>query len=74
MAWFHSVLKRELVYLEKFTTREQAKKRMFKYIEVWYNRERIQSSTAYISLMEYKRKIFPNAESSSRVGEQHIFI
>ncbi|WP_157067252.1 IS3 family transposase, partial [Alicyclobacillus shizuokensis] len=41
---FHSVIKRELVYLEKFETREQAKKRIFEYIESWYNGERIHSS------------------------------
>lgn len=55
---FHSVLKRELVYLEKFETREQAKKRIFEYIEVWYNRERIHSSTAYMSPVEYERRYF----------------
>ena len=55
---FHSVLKRELVYLEKFETREQAKKRIFEYIEVWYNRERIHSSTSYMSPVEYERRYF----------------
>jgi putative transposase len=55
---FHSVLKRELVYLEKFETREQAKKRIFEYIEVWYNRERIHSSMSYMSPVEYEKRYF----------------
>ncbi len=53
---FHSILKRELIYLEKFRTREQAIKRIFEYIEVWYNRERIHSSIGYLSPAEYERR------------------
>jgi putative transposase len=34
---FHSIIKRELVYLETFKTREQAIRRIFEYIEVWLN-------------------------------------
>jgi putative transposase len=40
----HSVLKTELVYLEKFKTRQEAKKRIFEYIECFYNGKRIHSS------------------------------
>ncbi|MFX4302227.1 IS3 family transposase [Alicyclobacillus tolerans] len=49
---FHSMIKRELVYLEKFKTREQAIRRIFEYIEVWYNRERIHSSKGIMSEYE----------------------
>lgn len=38
---FHSVLKKELVYLEKFKTREQAKRAIFEYITCFYNGKRI---------------------------------
>jgi putative transposase len=62
---FHSILKRELVYLERFETREKAKKGIFEYIEIWYNRERIHSSTAYLSPVEYERRYFRNMESKA---------
>nr|WP_236026547.1 IS3 family transposase [Alicyclobacillus suci] len=40
---FHSVIKRELVHLEKFKTRTLAKRQIWEYIELWYNRQRIHS-------------------------------
>ncbi|WP_206832000.1 IS3 family transposase [Alicyclobacillus fructus] len=43
----HSVLKRELIYLERFNTRAGAIKRIFEYIEIWYNRKRIRTSIGY---------------------------
>lgn len=46
---FHSVLKRELIYLEKFETREQARKRIFEYITCFYNGVRIHSTLGYKS-------------------------
>ncbi len=46
---FHSVLKKELVYLEKYKTREQAKKSIFEYITCFYNGKRIHSSIGYLS-------------------------
>ncbi|WP_419723393.1 IS3 family transposase [Sulfoacidibacillus ferrooxidans] len=39
-----------------FETREQSKKWIFEYIEVWYNRERIHSITTYMSPVEYERR------------------
>jgi transposase InsO family protein len=55
---FHSIIKRELVYLGKFKTREQAIQRIFEYIEVWYNRERVHSSIGYLTPVEYERRYF----------------
>ncbi|KQL44610.1 transposase [Brevibacillus choshinensis] len=52
---FHSVLKKELVYLEKFKTRKQAKKRIFEYITCFYNGKRIHSAIGYFTPNEYKR-------------------
>jgi transposase InsO family protein len=37
-------LKKELVYLTVFETREQARREIFEYIEIFYNRRRIHSS------------------------------
>lgn len=55
---FHSIIKRELIYLEKFKTRAQALQRIFEYIEVWYNRERVHSSLGYFSPVEFERRYF----------------
>ncbi|GMA58912.1 hypothetical protein GCM10025858_34150 [Alicyclobacillus sacchari] len=55
---FHSIIKRELVYLEKFKTREQALRRIFEYIEIWYNRERVHSSIGYRTPIECERRYF----------------
>ena len=55
---FHSIIKRELVYLEKFKTREQAIRRIFEYIEVWYNRERVHSSIGFLTPVEFERRYF----------------
>ncbi|MET3210687.1 UNVERIFIED_CONTAM: putative transposase [Paenibacillus sp. PvR008] len=45
---FHSVIKKELIYLEKFKTREQVRKRIFEYITCFYNAKRIHSTIGYI--------------------------
>jgi transposase InsO family protein len=49
MESFWSTLKTELVYHEKFATRETARQAIFEYVEVFYNRERRHSSIGYIS-------------------------
>lgn len=53
-SFFHT-LKTELVYRTKFATREEAKKAIFEFIEVWYNRERRHSSLGYKSPVEFER-------------------
>ena len=58
---FFSTLKRELVYRERFKTREEAKQKLFEYIEVFYNRQRRHSSLGYLSPMQFENlKITPN--------------
>lgn len=44
---FHSVIKRELIHLEKYSTRVHAQRDIWEYIELWYNRRRIHSSIGY---------------------------
>ena len=39
----------ESIHNEKFTTREDAKKQIFEYIEVYYNRKRLHSTLGYLS-------------------------
>jgi putative transposase len=49
---FWGTLKRELVYLQpggRFATRDQARREIFEYIEVFYNRRRRHSAIGYIS-------------------------
>ncbi|WP_374952866.1 IS3 family transposase [Alicyclobacillus acidocaldarius] len=60
MESFHSVLKRELIYLERFKTRAEAIQRIFEYIEVWYNRKRIHASIGYHTPDEWERCYFAN--------------
>ncbi len=52
---FHSVIKKELIYLNKYKTREEAKQSIFKYIEVFYNSQRIHSSIGYFTPDQFER-------------------
>jgi len=52
---FHSIIKKELIFHETFATREEAKHRIFEYIECFYNAERIHSANEYISPMAYEK-------------------
>lgn len=52
-SFFHS-LKTELIYFENYRTREEARKSIFEYIEVFYNRERLHSSINYKSPVDYE--------------------
>ena len=54
-SFFHT-LKVELVYQEKFKTRQEAQLAIFEYIEVFYNRERRHSSLGYLSPEEFEKK------------------
>lgn len=52
---FHSVFKKELVYLEKFKTRKEAKSKIFESIEIFYNRKRIHSAIGYFTPIQYEQ-------------------
>lgn len=58
---FFKTLKTELVYGNKFESIEEAKSRIFEWIEVWYNKKRLHSSlgykTPYEVEKEFNRKI-----------------
>lgn len=51
---FFASLKKELVYRCKFKSRDEAKQKIFEYIEVFYNRERIHSGLDYMSPVEFE--------------------
>jgi putative transposase len=63
---FFSLLKKELVYLTVFETREQPRREIFEYIEIFYNRHRIHSYLDYLSPVEFKMK--NRSELNSRVA------
>jgi putative transposase len=52
---FFWTLKQELVYLEQFATRDEAKAKIFEYIDVFYNRQRRHSSAGSHSPVEFER-------------------
>jgi transposase InsO family protein len=64
MESFWATLKRELVYQEKFATREEAKMKIFEYIEVFYNCQRRHSSLGSVSPAEFERLTQPTQEQS----------
>lgn len=54
-SFFHT-LKTELIYWEKYQSREEAKRSIFEYIEINYNRRRLHSSLGYLSPVEFEDK------------------
>jgi transposase InsO family protein len=46
---FWATLKTELIHHEQYATREEARRSIFEYIEVFYNRQRLHSSLGYVS-------------------------
>jgi putative transposase len=49
MESFFATLKTELIYQERYATREQARRSIFEYVEVFYNRKRLHSALGYVS-------------------------
>ncbi len=54
-SFFHT-LKTELVFWNSYKTREEAKRSIFEYIEVFYNRQRLHSAIGYLSPVEFEEK------------------
>lgn len=52
-SFFHT-LKTELVNRTKYKTREEARRSIFEYIEIFYNRKRLHSAIGYQSPVEYE--------------------
>ena len=46
---FHSVLKKEEIYLHTYQNSREARRAIFEYIESWYNRKRIHSAIDYMT-------------------------
>jgi hypothetical protein len=54
-SFFHT-LKTELIYFEKYRTRQEARGSVFEYIEIFYNRIRKHSSLNYCSPAEFEKR------------------
>lgn len=54
-SFFHT-LKVELVHRMIFKTREEAKRKIFEYVEMYYNGKRAHSTLGYLSPLEYEQK------------------
>jgi len=53
-SFFHT-LKTELIYGQRYRTRQEAMLSIFEYVEVFYNRKRRHSALGYKSPAEYER-------------------
>jgi putative transposase len=58
MESFWGMLKQELIYHCHFKTRQEAKKAITEYIEIFYNRQRIQANLGFLSPAAYLRKYY----------------
>jgi transposase InsO family protein len=53
---FFATLKEELLYRGVWPTRDAAKRAIFEYVEVFYNRQRMHSTLDYLTPVEYEAK------------------
>lgn len=51
---FFSTLKTELIHHEKFETKKEAEAKIFDYIEIFYNRQRLHSTLNYLTPEEFE--------------------
>jgi len=54
-SFFHT-LKVELIHRMRFKTREEAKAKIFEYVEMYYNRKRAHSTLGYLSPFEFEKR------------------
>ncbi len=62
---FFGNLKSEMVHHEHFATRQEAKDKLFDYIEVFYNRSRIHSATGYFAPAEYEARYYAQIKQAA---------
>ncbi len=55
---FFKTLKTELVYGNKFESIEEAKSKVFEWIEIWYNKKRLHSSLGYKTPYEVEQEFY----------------
>lgn len=57
---FIHTLKVEKVHRYRFKTRDEAKSKIFEYVEMYYNWKRTHSSLGYLSPLDYEKRSFPS--------------
>ena len=62
---FFGNLKSEMVHHECFATRQEAKDKLFDYIEVFYNRSRIHSASQYFAPAEYEARYYAQVKQAA---------
>lgn len=55
---FLHTLKVEKINRSRFRTREEAKREIFEYVEMYYNRKRAHSSLGYMSPFEFEKRLY----------------
>jgi len=68
MESFWGTLKAELIHHRKYTSRNQAEAEIREYIEIFYNRQRIQKRLGYCSPATFERKYFSKMKKKERFG------
>ena len=61
---FFATLKTELAHDAHWETRESARRDLFEYIEVWYNRKRRHASLGYLSPAQYEATLHSKAHAA----------
>lgn len=62
---FHSALKKELIYQQKYRTRDEAEMSIFEYLIGFYNSIRIHSSLDYLSPSEFEKQYYVNGPEAA---------
>ena len=57
MESFFKTLKVELIYDNRYYTRDEARRSIFEYVELYYNRKRLHSSIGYMSPVEFENSL-----------------
>ena len=60
MESFYRNIKRDLIRDAHYETTKEARKEIFKYIELYYNAKRMHSSLGYISSIQFEEQISHN--------------
>jgi putative transposase len=69
---FWGTLKSELVYHCSYETRQQAIRDITEYIEIFYNRQRVQKRLGYLSPSAYEKNITKNYLQRERFGVHYF--
>jgi transposase InsO family protein len=64
MESFWGTLKTELVHHRRYETREQARREITEYIEIFYNRQRRQSRLGYLSPVAFAQQFYRQQQAA----------